>query len=101
MKKKIEKSSKKDQFTVVLESIENKFDILIDHQKTADDRFHEFRNDTQDSFRTLADYLARIEAEIHGEFETKINLKEFAALQKRVEQLEKSLRVNRLVAMKG
>ncbi len=89
----------RDQFTAVLERVENKIDLIIDHQTMSDEKLQRFEADTKDSFRTLADYLVRIEAELHGELKTKVSIKEFATLQKRVEQLEKSLRGNRLAGI--
>lgn len=89
----------RDQFTAVLERVETKIDLIVDHQKMADEKWKRFKTDTRDSFRTLADYLARIEAELHGELKTRVSVKEFATLQKRVEQLEKSLRGNRLAGL--
>lgn len=89
----------RDQFTAVLERVESKINLIIDHQKISDEKFQRFEADTQDSFRALADYLVRIEAELDGELKTKVGIKEFAVLQKRVEQLEKSLRGNRLAGI--
>ena len=66
-----------------------------------DTKLDSFKADTESNFRSLADYLTRIEAEVHGELKTKVGLKEFVALQKRVEQLEKSLNARRLAGARG
>jgi archaellum component FlaC len=112
----------KDRYTVVLEQINSKIDLLVEgHQglgqkmerlddridqldntmERLDEKFEGFRAETESSFRTLADYLARIEAELHGELKSRVGMKEFAALQKRVEQLEENLRQTRLAGAKA
>ena len=56
--------AKKDQFTAVLERVESKIDQIIERQQMSDEKFDRFEADVKSSFKSLADYLFRIEAEI-------------------------------------
>lgn len=91
----------RDQFTVVLEQINSKIDLLVDGHKLLKQEIELFKADTESNFRSVADYLARIEAEVHGELKTKVNVKEFGSLQKRVERLEHNWRLQCLSGTKS
>ncbi len=106
-RKEVEEISR-DQFTVVLEKINSKIDLLVEGHQILDGKidqlkgdFESFKSDTENNFRSLADYLSRIEAEVHGELKTKASIKELATLEKRVERLEQNWRLQSLSGAKA
>jgi predicted nuclease with TOPRIM domain len=136
-KSKIANNRNKDQFTVVLEQINSKMDLLVeghlslgekqdklegkvdglgnkverleikvsvldekvdqlDHKVEQLDQKVEQLDGGVDVLekgqRLTLDYLERIEAELHGEIRTKISVKEFARLEKRVDVMERKMK---------
>ena len=97
----------KDQFTVVLEDINSKFDLVLEGQqettkrvdrleikveegfKKVDGKVDKLEGEMKAGFKLTFDHLNQIEQELHGEVKSKVSLKEFGALEKRVEKLER------------
>lgn len=109
------KNRERDQFTVVLERVESKMDLMLEGHQGLREKFDrlEVRFDGLESsfdgleskfgsleHETIAlkkgqwltlEYLERIEAELHGEVKTKVDMKTFGILEKRVQRLENKL----------
>ena len=97
----------KDQFTAVLEDIDSKFDLVLEGQQETNKRVDRLETKVEEGFKKVNgrvdkleaemkagfkltfDHLNQIEQELHGELKTRVSLKEFAALEKRVEKLER------------
>jgi uncharacterized coiled-coil DUF342 family protein len=122
----------RDQYTVVLEDINSKIDLLVEGHQGLDQKverldekvdgldekidrldvkFENFKADTQSSFKSVLEYLSRIEDEM---MEVKEELKDLKkvlcrkadqerllALEERVGRLEKGLRQTRLAGAKA
>lgn len=101
MEEKISKKRTKDQFTVVLERIESKINLLVEHQQMSDEKFDRFEAETKSNFRHIMDYLVRIEAEIiemkqeikdlRKSLEKKADLDRLEALEHKIKTIEKVL----------
>ena len=102
MKKGASSERAKDQFTAVLEDVNSKFDLLLEGQQELshgqkqlfqgqehlNGRVDKLEAEMKAGFKLTFDHLNQIEQELHGELKTRVSLKEFAALEKRVEKLE-------------
>lgn len=125
-------TNSKDQFTVVLEQINSKIDILVEGYQfhngkfdrmderldrlegrfekvecrfdvmeerfnTLEGRFDtletelkSFKSDTERNFKSVADYLARIEAELQDRRRSQNSKEELASLEKRIVRIEQA-----------
>lgn len=115
MKKKLKKTptrsvkaASQNQFGVILEDISGKFDLLIEGQKSLEQRFFglegevaEFKKDTKSNFNQIFEYLSRIEdelisikaeiADIKKTLTQKADKDRVALLEERVAKLERQL----------
>lgn len=106
--KKINLSTEKRHFGVILEDIDSKFDFLVEGHKTldkkidgVDQKLGEFRHDTDYKFKVLIEMTAKntedieiIKSDIEfikNSFKKKVDLEEFEALEKRVLLLENKI----------
>lgn len=56
----------RDQYTMVLERIDSKIDLLIAGQNDLNERMEKLKTDAESNFRSLANYLVRIESGWQG-----------------------------------
>ena len=99
--------AKKDQFTAVLERVESKIDQIIERQQMSDEKFDRFEADVKSSFKSLADYLFRIEAEImemkdeiknlRKSLKEKADVGRLEVLENRIKVIEKALIKQRIL----
>ena len=102
------KTASQNQFGVILEDINGKFDLLIEGQKSLEQRFFgledevgEFKKDTEGNFKLVFQYLSRIEdelmsikteiADIKKTLTQKADKDRVALLEERVAKLEQKL----------
>lgn len=101
MEEKTSKKRTKDQFTVVLERVESKIDLVVEGQQALREDFDQFKTETESNFRYIMDYLVRIEAEImemkdeirdlRKTLEKKADLDRLETLEHRIKIIEKVL----------
>ena len=101
----------RDQYTVVLEQINSKIDLLVEGHQGLNERLERFEADTNSNFKSVFEYLSRIEDEMMEVKEgikdlkktltQKADLERLLALEKRVQKVEESLRQARLAGAKA
>jgi DNA repair ATPase RecN len=115
-KSKIKPSVKKEHFEVLLENMNDSIKLVAEGQlafrqevnqkfNESDQRLADFCDRTDSNFKTIFDYLARMDDELQDIKkslqrldETKIDKAEFAALAQRVAQVEQELKKYRETA---
>lgn len=81
------KQQPKDESKADLQTVLEHIHWIISAQQMSYEKMESFKEETHSNFRTISEYLGRIEARVRREM-MQIDIKELAALQKRVEHLE-------------
>jgi len=98
LKSKIKPIAKKDHFEALLENMNDNIKLVAEGQVAFHEEFTEFQKETRDNFKTVFDYLSRIDNELQDIKnslkrleETKVDKGELNALTQRVARLEREL----------
>ncbi|MBI1754772.1 hypothetical protein HY250_04050 [Candidatus Azambacteria bacterium] len=95
------KTASRDQFGVILDDINGKFDVMVEGQRSLEQRFVSFKKDTESNFKQVFHYLSRIEdelmsikadiADIKKTLTQKVDKDRVVLLEERVAKLERQL----------